>query len=313
MIAAGRGDDWDYRVDIGTSIREHGVKFPRLVTVPVLLLAAALGLTACGGDTGAEGVVRIGTTENSPEWDVFERKAQEQGITLEITTYSDYSQPNIALAQGQIDVNLFQHLQFLGEYNVADNADLTPIGATQIVPLGLYSKKHESVADIPPGGEIAIPNDPSNQARALFVLEAAGLVKLSSDTRAPSPADIDRNASKVKVTPVDAAQTALSLESVDGSIINNTFLERSGVDPLSALYKDDPSSPGAEPYINAFVTRAEDKDNATYLRLVEIWHDPEVQQAVADSSKGTAVQVRRTGAELAPILQRVQQTIRDGR
>ncbi|MFI2229692.1 MetQ/NlpA family ABC transporter substrate-binding protein [Nocardia testacea] len=278
-----------------------------------MTIAAALALTGCGGGDADSDVVRIGTTESDRAWDVFERKAQEAGITLQITNYSDYSQPNIALAQGQIDVNLFQHLQFLGEYNVANNADLTPIGATQIVPLGLYSKKHRSIADIPAGGEIAIPNDPSNQARALFVLEAAGLVKLSSDTLAPSPADIDRGASKVKVTPVDAAQTALSLASVDGSVINNTYLERSGVDPLSALFKDDPSSPGAEPYINTFVTRAEDKADPTYQRLVEIWHDPEVQQALAESSKGTSVEVRRSGTELEPILQRVEQTIRDGK
>lgn len=278
-----------------------------------MTIAAALALTGCGGGDADSDVVRIGTTESDRAWDVFEQKAQEAGITLQITNYSDYSQPNIALAQRQIDVNLFQHLQFLGEYNVANNADLTPIGATQIVPLGLYSKKHKSIADIPAGGEIAIPNDPSNQARALFVLESAGLVKLSSDSLAPSPADIDRGASKVKVTPVDAAQTALSLASVDGSVINNTYLERSGVDPLSALFKDDPSSPGAEPYINTFVTRAEDKADPTYQRLVEIWHDPEVQQALAESSKGTSVEVRRSGTELEPILQRVEQTIRDGK
>ncbi|WP_085995402.1 MetQ/NlpA family ABC transporter substrate-binding protein [Nocardia testacea] len=278
-----------------------------------MTIAAALALTGCGGGDADSDVVRIGTTESDRAWDVFEQKAQEAGITLQITNYSDYSQPNIALAQGQIDVNLFQHLQFLGEYNVANNTDLTPIGATQIVPLGLYSKKHKSIADIPAGGEIAIPNDPSNQARALFVLESAGLVKLSSDTLAPSPADIDRGASKVKVTPVDAAQTALSLASVDGSVINNTYLERSGVDPLSALFEDDPSSPGAEPYINTFVTRAEDKADPTYQRLVEIWHDPEVQQALAESSKGTSVEVRRSGTELEPILQRVEQTIRDGK
>ncbi|MBF6253238.1 methionine ABC transporter substrate-binding protein [Nocardia farcinica] len=289
------------------------MRFPRVLTVTALVAAATLGLTACGADEANSGdVVRIGTTESDPSWDVFEQKAREQGITLQITNYSDYSQPNIALTQRQIDVNLFQHLQFLGEYNVANNADLTPIGATQIVPLGLYSKKHTSLTDIPAGGEIAVPNDPSNQARALFVLQAAGLVKLSSDTRTPSPADIDRNASKVRVTPVDAAQTALSLNSVDGSVINNTFLERSGVDPKSALFKDDPSSPGAEPYINAFVTRAEDKDDPTYQKLVEIWHDPQVQAAVAESSKGTSVEVRRSGAELEQILQRVQQTIRDG-
>ena len=78
--------------------------------------------------------------------------------------FSDYSQPNIALSQGQIDANLFQHLQFLGEYNTGADDDLTPINATQIVPLGLYSQKHPSVADIPQGGEIAIPSNPSNQA-----------------------------------------------------------------------------------------------------------------------------------------------------
>ncbi|MFE7800840.1 MetQ/NlpA family ABC transporter substrate-binding protein [Nocardia sp. NPDC057440] len=291
------------------------MKFHRVLAIPVLVATAALTLTACGSDDKASSdtVVRIGTTDKDKAWDVFEQKAKEQGITLKITNFSDYKQPNLALSQQQIDVNLFQHLQFLGAYNVANNADLTPIGSTYIVPLGLYSKKHKTLADLPQGAEIAIPNDPTNQARALFVLQAAGLLKLSSDTKAPSPADIDKGASKVKVTPVDAAQTALSLASVDGSIINNTFLDRSGIDPNSALYKDDPKNPSAEPYINALVTRAEDKNNPRYQKLVELWHSPEVQQAHAEVTKGTAVEVRRNGPELEQILQRVQQTIRDGK
>lgn len=290
------------------------MKFRRVLAIPVLVAAVAglsLTLTACGSDKDSADVVRIGTTETDPQWDVFEQKAKEAGITIKITHYSDYSQPNTALAQNQIDVNLFQHLQFLGQFNVANKEDLTPIGATQIVPLGLYSKKHKSLADIPSGGEIAIPNDPTNQARALFVLQAAGLLKLSGDVGQPTPADIDKGASKVKVTPVDATQTALSLASVDGSVINNTFLQKSGIDANSALYKDDPKNPGAEPYINAFVTRAADKNNPTYLKLVEIWHGPEVQKAVAENSKGTALEVTRGGPDLEKILARVQQTIRD--
>ncbi|MFD0360968.1 MetQ/NlpA family ABC transporter substrate-binding protein [Nocardia sp. GCM10030253] len=291
------------------------MKFHRVLAIPVLVATAALALTACGSDDKASSdtVVRIGTTDKDKAWDVFEEKAKEQGITLKITNFSDYKQPNLALSQKQIDINLFQHLQFLGAYNVANNADLTPIGSTYIVPLGLYSKKHKTIADLPQGAEIAIPNDPTNQARALFVLQAAGLLKLSSDTKAPSPADIDKGASKVKVTPVDAAQTALSLASVDGSIINNTFLDRSGIDPNSALYKDDPKNPSAEPYINALVTRAEDKNNPRYQKLVELWHSPEVQRAHSEVTKGTAVEVRRSGPELEQILQRVQQTIRDGK
>ncbi|WP_067547216.1 MetQ/NlpA family ABC transporter substrate-binding protein [Nocardia crassostreae] len=289
------------------------MKFNRVLAIPVLVAAVAgLTLTACGSSDDSSGaVVRIGTTESSPEWDVFETKAKEHGITLKITRFSDYSQPDAALSQQQVDVNLFQHLQFLGQYNVANNDDLTPIGATQVVPLGLYSQKHKSVADIPAGGEIAIPNDPTNQARALFVLQAAGLLKLSDDVRQPSPADIDKAASKVKVTPVDATQTALSLASVDGSVVNNTFLEKSGIDPKSAIFKDDPKSPGAEPYINAFVTRAADKTNPTYLKLVEIWHGADVQAAVQETSKGTAVEVKRDGPDLEQVLARVQQTIRE--
>ncbi|WP_084535265.1 MetQ/NlpA family ABC transporter substrate-binding protein [Nocardia yamanashiensis] len=292
------------------------MKFHRVLAIPVLVAAVAgltLTATACGKNESTDAnTVRIGTTESDPQWDVFAEKAKEQGITLKITHYSDYSQPNTALAQQQIDVNLFQHLQFLGQYNVANNQDLTPIGATQVVPLGLYSKKHKSVAEIPQGGEIAIPNDPTNQARALFVLQAAGLLKLSSaDVRQPTAADIDKGASKVKVTTVDAAQTALSLESVDGSVVNNTFLQKSGIDPKSALFKDDPKSPGAEPYINAFVTRAADKTNPTYLKLVEIWHSAEVQKAVQENTKGTAVEVQRAGPELETILAKVQQTLRE--
>ncbi|MBF6241010.1 methionine ABC transporter substrate-binding protein [Nocardia otitidiscaviarum] len=292
------------------------MKLQRVLAIPVLVAALAgltLTATACGSDDSSGTVVKIGTTESNKEWDVFEQKAKEQGITLKITRYSDYSQPNVALSQRQIDVNLFQHLQFLGQYNVANDANLTPVGATQIVPLGLYSKKHTSVADIPEGGQIAIPNDPSNQARALFVLQAAGLLKLSGDAGQPTPADIDKAASKVTVTPVDAAQTALSLNSVDGSVINNTFLEKSGIDANSSLYKDDPTSPGAEPYINAIVVRAEDKNDPTYRKLVEIWHDPEVQRAVSETSKGTSVEVKRDGPALEQILHRVEQTLRENK
>lgn len=291
------------------------MKFHRVLAIPVLVATAALTLTACGSvdKASADNVVRIGTTDKDHAWDVFEEKAKAQGITLRITNFSDYKQPNLALSQKQIDLNLFQHLQFLGAYNVANNDTLTPIASTYIVPLGLYSKKHKSLADLPQGAEIAIPNDPTNQARALFVLQAAGLLKLSGDAKAPTPADIDKGASKVKVTPVDAAQTALSLASVDGSIINNTFLDRSGIDPNSALYKDDPKNPAAEPYINVVVSRAGDKNNELYQKVAQLWHDPDVQQAHAQVTKNTAVEVKRTGPELEQILARVQQTIKDGK
>ncbi len=236
------------------------MKFSRSLALAAVPLLAAL--TACsGGSGGADGnTVRIGTTEaGDRSWEIFEDKAKDAGITLDVVNFSDYSQPNVALSQGQIDANLFQHLQFLGEYNTGADDDLTPIGATQIVPLGLYSQKHQSLADIPQGAEIAIPNDPSNQARALFVLNGAGLLTLTGDNPSPTPADIDTTASKVKVTPVDAAQTALSLASVDArsSTTRSSSVRASTPNPLSTrtTRRAPPPSPTSTPSSPAPRTR----------------------------------------------------------
>ncbi|QCH24238.1 MetQ/NlpA family ABC transporter substrate-binding protein [Mycobacteroides salmoniphilum] len=282
------------------------------IAIALAALAIAMGGVGCSGGNGQGGnVVRIGTSEAGKEsWDVFVDEAGKAGIKLVTTNFTDYSQPNVALTQKQIDVNLFQHLRFLAEYNVADNATLAPVGATYIVPLGLYSQKHKTLADIPQDGQIAIPNDPPNQARALFVLKAAGLVTLQGGRATPSVADIDKGASRVTVTLVDAAQTALSLKSIDGAVINNTYLAQSNIDPKSALYADDPASPGAEPYINVIVARAEEKDNPTYQKLIEVFHSPAVTEAYAKESKGTQLTVTKSGADCASILARIEQQIR---
>ncbi|OHT87841.1 MetQ/NlpA family ABC transporter substrate-binding protein [Mycobacteroides saopaulense] len=284
----------------------------RRIAIALVLLAAGFGGVACsGGDSSGGNVVRIGTTEAGKDsWDVFVDEAGKAGIKLVTTNFTDYSQPNVALTQKQVDVNLFQHLRFLAEYNVADNATLAPVGATYIVPLGLYSQKHKALADIPQGGQIAIPNDPPNQARALFVLKAAGLVALKGERTTPSVGDIDKGASRVSVTLVDAAQTPLSLKSIDGAVINNTYLAQSNIDPKSALYADDPASPGAEPYINVIVARAEEKDNPTYQKLVEVFHSPAVTEAYAKESKGTQLSVTKSGRDCAAILGRIEQQIR---
>ena len=123
----------------------------RLSAIPVLL-ALALGASACGNDH-PDDVVRIGVNDIAqPHWDIYRAKAAEQGITVEFVNFTDYKQPNPALAQKRVDLNKFQHVRYLANYNVANNDTLVPIGATEIFPLTLYSKKHTSVADIPRGG-----------------------------------------------------------------------------------------------------------------------------------------------------------------
>ncbi|MBG9331521.1 methionine ABC transporter substrate-binding protein [Corynebacterium belfantii] len=285
------------------------MKIRRSVTLISASLIAATGLVACSNssDSPDQVTVKIGTTDGSKKsWKVFEDKAKEAGIKLDIKNFSDYSTPNDALAQDQLDVNLFQHLKFLAEYNVGKNADLTPVGATEIVPLALFWKDHTSLDGIE-GKSVAIPNDPSNQGRAINVLVQAKLLTLKKEGLiTPTPSDVDEAKSKVKLTPVDAAQTTTAYGEGTPAIINNSFLDRAGIDPKLSVFQDDPNSAEAEPYINAFVTKAEDKDDANIAKLVEIWHSKEVQDAVAEDSKGTSVPVQRNTEELKKILDRLE-------
>ncbi len=263
-----------------------------------------------GGDKSDE--VTIGTTEGGADfWPILQKLAEQNDIKIKVVNFADYAQPNPALAQGQTDLNLFQHLQFLASYNVAANQNLTPIGSTVVVPLGLYSKRYTDVSQIPVGADVAVPNDPTNQARALLVLQQAGLVKLrGGGSTVSTPADVETQASKVRVVPISAQQTVTSLPSVAAAVINNGFAMDANIDPSSAIYNDDPNSPAAEPYINAFVSRAQDKDNPTYLKIVELYHDPAVLKAVVDASRNTAVIVNKPAAELQRITSDLEAQIR---
>ncbi|NKX92499.1 methionine ABC transporter substrate-binding protein [Sanguibacter hominis ATCC BAA-789] len=297
----------------------------RKTTAVVAATALLATLAACGSDsndskaTPAAGEtpaartepVRIGVVgSQDDQWPIFEKKAEEAGIDVEIINFTAYTEPNPALSQDQLDLNQFQHLQYLADYNVASDDNLTPIGSTAIYPLALYSNEYDSVDAIPAGSEIAVPNDPTNLNRALFVLQSAGLVQLKDGgTLASTELDVLPE-SKVKVTPVDAAQAAISLQSVAAAIINNDFIADAGLKPEDAIAQDDPSSVGARPYINIWVARDEDKNDPTLLKLVEIAHDAEVEEALKAASGGSAVIVKEDGATLAGYLADIQAQIK---
>ena len=274
-----------------------------LATVPLLaLLAGCAGGTA---DAGSDKTVKIGVVGASdPYWAVYTKAAADAGITVEIVDFSAYDQPNPALTAGEIDINQFQHLVYLAQYNTASNADLTPIGSTAIYPLGLYSTKYKKVSEIQKGDTIAVPNDASNLARALLVLQSAKLITLKDGGSIFSTLDdIDTNASKVTVTALEASLTATSLPDVAGAIINNDFVEKAGLKFTDALAKDDPADPTAIPYVNVFVARAADKDNATYQKLVQIYQDTQaVQDGVLAVSGGSGVLVKTPVADLVSSL-----------
>lgn len=284
----------------------------RILAAASVSVIATTGLAACSsdssGDSASNGPITIGTTDASKKaWAAFEDEAKKEGFDIKIQNFSDYNTPNQALDQGEIDTNNFQHLKFLAEYNKGNGTDLVPIVATEIVPLALFWKDHDSLDGIE-GQEIAIPNDATNQGRAINVLVQAGLVTLKEEGLiTPGLPDIDEAASKVKVTPVDAAQTPAAYGEGKPAVINNSFLDRAGIDPKTSIFQDDPNSKEAEPYINAFVVRAADADREDLKKLAEVWHTQPVQDAVAEDSKGTSVPVERTPEELQTILERVQE------
>jgi D-methionine transport system substrate-binding protein len=284
-----------------------------LGAVLVIALVAGLAVALTSGDDDEAGAatekVRLGVVgAGDPYWADFTEAASEEGIDVEVVNFDDYNQPNPAVSEGELDLNQFQHIVFLADYNVASGEDLQPVGATAIYPLGLHSKQYDSVEEIPDGATVAVPNDASNQARALVVLQSAGLIELKSGgTIFSDLADVDTDASRVEVKAMDAALTATSLEDIAGAVVNNDFVEKAGLDFDAALAQDDPNDPNALPYANVFAAPADEVDNPTFRKLVEIFQtDEDVQRGVMEVSGDTAVMLTTPVEELRASLEKVE-------
>ncbi|MEY8566044.1 MetQ/NlpA family ABC transporter substrate-binding protein [Corynebacterium sp.] len=290
-------------------------RLKKAAVVGAVAALSATGLTACmsDGNDGDGDTIVIGSTEaNESQWQVFKEKAEEEGVDVEIKNITDYNRQNPSLSDGELDVNQFQHILYLAEYNVQADDDLVPFGSSQTFPMGLYAKDADTVEEIAEAGEVVIPNDTTNQGRAIKVLAAAGLVTLRDDNLlTPGPSDIVADKSDVTVTPVEAVQTAVAYNDGTPSVINNNYLANADVSAEDAVFKDDPSDPAAQPYVNVWVTTKENKDNEDYQKLVEIWHSDEVQKAVADDTNGSAVKAEFTPEELEKILADTEDKLRE--
>jgi D-methionine transport system substrate-binding protein len=290
--------------------KRRGPLYAIIALVAIVVVIAGF-LIFGGDDSDAKGgkTVKIGVVGASdPYWADYTKAAKAEGINVKIIDFTEYTQPNPALDAGELDLNQFQHIVYLADYNVSNDKNLVPIGSTAIYPLGLYSKKYDSAADIPDGATVAVPDDASNQARGLLILQSAGLIKLKSGgTIFSDLSDVDTSASRVKVKDLSADITATSLEDLDGAIINNDFVEKAGLTFADAIAKDDPADPNALPYVNVFAARAEDKDNKTYAKLVEIFQDTKtVTDGLQKVSGDTAELLKTPVADLESSLTKVE-------
>ncbi|MEW2544160.1 MetQ/NlpA family ABC transporter substrate-binding protein [Streptomyces sp. NPDC047002] len=274
----------------------------------VVVAAVVVGLVLSSGGGSDGKTVTIGVTDGSqPYWKTYASLARKKlGVTVKFVNFTDYSQPNPALKEKRLDLNEFQHIQYLANYNVTAHDDLQPVGATAVYPLPLYSLKYRTPSALPAGAKVAIPNDAINEARGLLVLQAAKLITLKDGGTAFS-ATSDITAHKVDVVTLDASQTAGALQSgsVAAAVVNDNYATSAKLPRSAAVFQDDPSSAIAAPYVNVFAARAADKDDPEYRKLAALYQDPAVQKGVQKANSGTAVfrtvSPGRLQAELATV------------
>jgi len=273
-----------------------------------LVLSASLFLAACGnGGTTADSsaaessstaaeptTVKIGlVSESAVEiWEAVAERLEDDNIDLEIVKFTDYNQPNIALDNGEIDLNAFQHVAFLENYNANNNADLTPLGFTFVSPLGIYSDKYEDYSEIQDGDTIAIPNDVTNGGRALLLLQAIELITLDNETgTTPTVADIIENPKNLNIEELDAAQLPRSLQDAGAAVINTNFAVDAGLVPTEdALYLDTENIQKVlDIYKNVVAARAEDVDNEVYKKVVAEYQTEETKALIAETTANTDI------------------------
>lgn len=261
----------------------------------MIAVVAIVGLlTACGDGKAADGDVehvKIGVNgADGVQWPILKEKALKEGIEIELVEFEDYTLPNRALAQGDIDLNSFQHIVFLSQYVEESGEELVPIGSTQFAPLGIYSEKIEDVSDIEKGDKVSIPDDPTNQARALRLLETADLITLEDDFGLfGDSSGIVENPLELEIIPMVAQQTPRSLPDVTVAIINNGIAGQAGFSPgEDPILKETGDDDASTPFVNIFAARSEDKDNETYQRIVELYQEEDVEEAIKEDTKGGA-------------------------
>ncbi len=260
----------------------------KLIAV-ILTLVLALSAAAF-----AEGTTITVGASPAPHAEILEVAAEilaEQGITLEIVPYNDYVIPNTAVEDGSIDCNYFQHILYLNDFNAQNGTHLAIVDKIHYEPFGIYAGKTASLEELPDGAQIAVPNDPTNEARALLLLEAQGIIKLTEGVGlAATKLDIVENPKNVEIVEVEAAQTPRSLESVDIAVINGNYAIDAGLKAADALAIEDSSSPVIqENYANVLVAKEGNETSEAMLALAAALKSDKVKSFIEETYQGAVV------------------------
>ncbi|MEF9943879.1 MAG: MetQ/NlpA family ABC transporter substrate-binding protein [Burkholderiaceae bacterium] len=253
-----------------------------LGTLAAASFSAVLTLPAMAQDKP----IKIGVTAgpHAQVMEVVKKVAERDGLKIQVVEFSDFVQPNAALAAGDLDANSYQHLPYLEAQNKDRGYKLAAAAQTITFPLTFYSKKLKSFAELKNGARVGIPNDPTNGGRALLLLQAQGVIKLKADAGLKAtPLDIADNPKKIKLVELDAAQLARSLADLDAAAINGSYASPAGLDPV----RDGIATESAKgPYANIIAVREADKTKPWVAKLVKAYQSDEVKKFVQTQFKG---------------------------
>ena len=265
----------------------------KLFTVLLSALAVLLLVAGCGGNdkkaaSGSGKALKIGATAGAHAEVVHAvaAEAKKQGLNVEVVEFTDYITPDKALAEGNLDLNAYQHVPFLNNFNKQHGTKLVPIGNTILIRQGLISDKIHDLKDVPTGATVAIPNDPTNGGRALLLLQQAGLLRLKDGVGyKATPKDVTDNPKQLKFKELEAAQLPRSLADVDLAAITMNYILSSGIDPKKhGLFWEKKDEPLA---VMVLAAREEDKDKPEFKKIVEIYKSETIKKFIEDKFHGT--------------------------
>lgn len=236
--------------------------------------------------------IKVGASP-SPHAEILEeanKVLKDKGYELDIVVYNDYVQPNIAVDTGELDANFFQHYPYLESFNEERGTKIVSAGVTHYEPFGIYAGKVSSLDDLKDGAKIAVPNDVTNEARALQLLAAKGLIKIKDGAGLTATKnDIVENPKNIELLEVEAAQVPRSLQDVDVAVVNGNYAIEAGLKVKDALAVEDASSEAANTYANIVAVKEGNEKNEEILALLDAIQSPEVKKFIEDKYEGAVV------------------------
>lgn len=279
--------------------------------VGTLALGILAGCGAANKETSAEGsapaekgdktiVIGASATPHAEILEAVKDEFKSQGYELKIQEFTDYVKPNKALADGELDANFFQHKPYLDNFNEENKTDLTATAFVHYEPMAIFPGKTKALADIKEGAKIAVPNDASNEARALLLLADNGIITLKEDAGITATVrDIAENPKKVEIVEMEAAQIPRAIQDLDLAVINGNFAIASGLDFTTNLAAEDKDSIAANIYANIIAMRTADKDSDKAKVIHDILTGDKVKAFIGEKYKGTVLPVDETKAKAA--------------